>query len=87
MRDQDRLVVRLTAADRRDLDRLRGSVGRGPFLRSLLRRAVAEAHGGGPDDALISLASLDEHDVRVGRVLREIEMKERLERLRVLAGD
>jgi hypothetical protein len=32
-------------------------------------------------------ASLVEHDVRVGRVVREIEMKDRLDWLRLLAGD
>ena len=72
MRDEDRVVVRLSVADRRDLDRLRGPLGRGSFLRSLLRRAAAHAQ---------------EHDVRVGRVMREIEMKDRLDRLRLLAGD
>ena len=38
-------------------------------------------------DALASLASLVQDDVHVGRVLREIEMKDRLNRLRLLAGD
>jgi hypothetical protein len=87
MRDEDRLVVRLSAADRRDLDRLRGPLGRAPFLRSLLRRAAAEAEDGGRDNALVSLASLAEHDVHVGRVLHEIEMKDRLDRLRLLARE
>ena len=87
MRDEDRVVVRLSVADRRDLDRLRGPLGRGSFLRSLLRRAAAHAQEGGCDDALASLASLAEHDVWVGRVMREIEMKDRLDRLRLLAGD
>jgi hypothetical protein len=87
MRDQDRVVVRLSAADRHELDRLRGPLGRAPFLRTLLRRAAAEAQDGDRDDALISLALLAEHDVKVGRVAREIEMKDRLERLRVLMGD
>jgi hypothetical protein len=39
------------------------------------------------DDALASLASLAGHDARFGRVLREIDMKDRLDRLRLLAGD
>jgi hypothetical protein len=73
--------------DRRDLDRLRGPVGRASFLRTLLRRAAAEAQGGDRDDALASLASLAEHDRQVGRVLRRIETADTLERLRLLAGD
>jgi hypothetical protein len=84
MRDEDRVVVRLSVADRRDLDLLRGPVGRGSFLRTLLRRATERAQEGDRDDALASLA---ENDVQVGRVLREIEMKDRLDRLRLLAGD
>ncbi len=36
---------------------------------------------------LASLASLVQDDVHVGRVLREMEMKDRLNRLRLLAGD
>jgi hypothetical protein len=87
MRDEDRVVVRLSVADRRDLDLLRGPVGRGSFLRTLLRRATERAQEGDRDDALASLASLAENDVQVGRVLREIEMKDRLDRLRLLAGD
>jgi hypothetical protein len=84
MRDEDLMVVRLSVADRRDPDRLRGPLRRGSFLRSLLRRAAPHAQEGGRDDALASLA---EHDVRVGRVMREIEMKARLDRPRLLAGD
>jgi hypothetical protein len=53
----------------------------------LLRRAVAKAQDGDRDDTLASLASLAEHDIQVGRVVRELEMKNRLDRLRVLAGD
>ena len=69
------------------VDRLRDPLGRGSFLRTLLRGAAAKAQDGGRDDALASLASLAEHDVRVGRVVHEIEMKDRLDRLRLLAGD
>jgi hypothetical protein len=87
MRDEHRVVVRLSAIDRRDLDRLRGPLGRGSFLRTLLRRAAERAQDGGRDDALASLASLAEHDVQVRRVLREIERTDQLERLRLLAGD
>ena len=87
MRDEDRVVVRLSVEDRRDLDRLRGPVGRASFLRTLLRRAAAEAQDGDRDDALASLASLAEHDRQVGRVLRRIETADTLERLRLLAGD
>ena len=51
----------------------------------MLRRAAVEA--GDRDDALASLGVLAEHDDQVGRVQREIEMMDRLERLRLLAGD
>ena len=56
-------------------------------MRALLRRAAAEAQNGDRDDALTTLAELAEYDVHVGRVRREIEMEDRLHRLRVLAGD
>ncbi len=56
-------------------------------MRTLLRRAAVEAENGDRDDALASLGVLAEHDDQVGRVQREIEMMDRLERLRLLAGD
>ena len=86
MRDQHRVVVRLSVEDRRELDRLRGPVGRASFLRTLLRRAAAEAQDGDREDALAALGVLAEHDDQVGRVLRKIEMRDRLERLRLLPG-
>ena len=86
MRDQDRVVVRLSVEDRRELDTLRGPVGRASFLRTLLRRAAVEAEDGDRDDALASFGVLAEHDDQVGRVQREIEMRDGLERLRLLPG-
>ena len=87
MGDEHGVEVRLSVTDRLDLDRLRGPLGRASFLRALLRRAAAEAQNGDRDDALTTLAELAEYDVHVGRVRREIEMEDRLHRLRVLAGD
>jgi hypothetical protein len=83
MRDEDRVVVRLSPEDRRNLDRLRGPVAPSTYLRALLRRAAVEARDGDRGDAL---ASLTAHDGQV-RVLREVEMRDRLDRLRLLAGD
>ncbi len=62
-------------------------MGRASFLRTLLRRAAADAQEGDRDDALASLGVLAEYDVQIGRVLRRVETADTLARLRLLAGD
>jgi hypothetical protein len=84
---EQRVTVRLTPGDAQVLDRLRGPVAPSTYLRTLLRRAAAEVEDADRDAALVSLSALAGHDQRIDNVRRKIETADRLDRLRLLAGD
>jgi hypothetical protein len=86
---QRKVTVRLAPSDEAALARLRGPLRPSTFLRSLLRQAAREHENDRPPtrvDALRFLAEASEGDRAVTAVRREIERRERLERLRRVAA-